>query len=86
MLICIAILILVLVIWFLYKKRRNCCMHSRKSTLPYTVGEDTIYGVDFAEGIADALVPDGLSGGGAFALSADAETAQRWKTYRLAVI
>lgn len=31
-------------------------MHSRKSTLPYTVGEDTIYGVDFAEGIADALV------------------------------
>ena len=84
-LICIAILILVLVIWFLYKKRPELFMHSRKSTC-YTVGEDTIYGVDFAEGIADALGPDGLSGGGAFALSADAETAQRWKTYRLAVI
>lgn len=55
-LICIAILILVLVIWFLYKKRPELFMHSRKSTLPYTVGEDTIYGVDFAEGIADALV------------------------------
>ena len=36
-LICIAILILVLVIWFVYKKRPELFMHSRKSTLPYTV-------------------------------------------------
>ena len=55
-LICIAVLILVLVIWFVYKKRPELFMRSRKSTLPYTVGGDTIYGVDFAEGIADALV------------------------------
>ena len=52
---CIAVLILVLVIWFVYKKRPELFMRSRKSTLPYTVGEDTIYGVDFAERIADAL-------------------------------
>ena len=52
-LICIAVLILVLVIWFVYKKRPELFMRSRKSTLPYTVGEDTIYGVDFAERIAD---------------------------------
>ena len=38
-LICIAVLILVLVIWFVYKKRPELFMRSRKSTLPYTVGE-----------------------------------------------
>lgn len=37
-LICIAVLILVLVIWFVYKKRPELFMRSRKSTLPYTVG------------------------------------------------
>ena len=41
--------------WFVYKKRPELFMRARKSTLPYTVGEDTIYGVDFAERIADAL-------------------------------
>ena len=30
-------------------------MRSPKNKLPYEVGEDTIYGVDFAGGIADAL-------------------------------
>lgn len=30
-------------------------MRSRKNNLPYTVEEDTIYGVDFPEGIAQAL-------------------------------
>ena len=30
-------------------------MISRKNALPYAVEEDTIYGVDFARGIADAL-------------------------------
>ena len=33
-LICIAVLILVLVIWFVYKKRPELFMRSRKSTLP----------------------------------------------------
>lgn len=84
-LICIAVLILVLVIWFVYKKRPELFMRSRKSTLPYTVGRtpsmEWICG-----GNCRCACPDGLSGGGAFALSADAETAQRWKTYRLAVI
>ena len=54
-LICIAVLILMLVIWFVYKKRPELFMHSSKSAPPYAVGEDTIYGVDFAERIADAL-------------------------------
>ena len=62
-LICIAVLILVLVIWFVYKKRPEFCGKNCR-----------------------CACPDGLSGGGAFTLSADAETAQRWKTYRLAVI
>ena len=43
-LICLAIVILLLIIWFLYKNK-----------LPYEVEEDTIYGVDFPGGIADAL-------------------------------
>ena len=30
-------------------------MRSPKNALPYTVGEDTIYGVDFPGGIAEAL-------------------------------
>ena len=30
-------------------------MRSPKNKLPYEVGEDTIYGVDFSGGIADAL-------------------------------
>lgn len=54
-LICVAALILMLVIWFVYKKRPELFMCPRKSALLYTVGEDTIYGVDFAEKIAGAL-------------------------------
>lgn len=54
-LICIAIIILLLIIWFVYRKRPELFMSSRQNTLPYTVGEDTIYGVDFSGGIADAL-------------------------------
>ena len=53
-LICIAILILVLVIWFVYKKRPELFMRSKR-TLPYRVEEDTIYGVDFQKEI-DAAV------------------------------
>lgn len=54
-LICIAIILLLLVIWFVYKKRPELFMRSPKNALPYTVGEDTIYGVDFPGGIAEAL-------------------------------
>lgn len=54
-LICIAIVILLLIIWFVYRKRPGLFMRSPKSALPYTVEEDTIYGVDFPGGIADAL-------------------------------
>ena len=54
-LICIAIILLLLIIWFVYKKRPELFMRSPKNALPYTVGEDTIYCVDFPGGIAGAL-------------------------------
>ena len=54
-LVCIAVVILLLVSWFVYKKRPELFMRSGKRTLPYTVEEDTIYGVDFPEGINEAL-------------------------------
>ena len=54
-LICLAIIILLLIIWFVYKKRPELFMRSSKNKLPYEVEEDTIYGVDFSGGIADAL-------------------------------
>lgn len=50
-LICLAIIILLLIIWFVYKKRPELFMRSPKNKLPYEVGEDTIYGVDFREGL-----------------------------------
>lgn len=54
-LVCIAIVFLFLIMGVLYMKRPELFMSSRQNTLPYTVGEDTIYGVDFSRGIADAL-------------------------------
>ena len=42
-LICLAIIILLLIIWFVYKKRPELFMRSPKNKLPYEVGEDTIY-------------------------------------------
>ena len=54
-LICIAILILLLIVWFVYRKRPELFMVSRKNALPYTIEEDTIYGVDFPGGITEAL-------------------------------
>lgn len=50
-----AILILVLLLWFVYKKRPELFMRSGKDTLPYAVAEDTIYGIDFEDGMAKAL-------------------------------
>lgn len=54
-LICIAIVLLLLITWFVYRKRPGLFMRSPKTALPYIVEEDTIYGVDFQGGIADAL-------------------------------
>lgn len=54
-LVCIAILLLLLIVWFVYRKRPELFMVSHKNALPYTVEEDTIYGVDFPGGIAEAL-------------------------------
>ena len=51
----IAILLLLLIVWFVYRKRPELFMVSHKNALPYTVEEDTIYGVDFPGGIAEAL-------------------------------
>ena len=51
----IAVVILLLIIWFVYRKRPELFMRSRKNALPYSVEEDTIYGVDFQKGIAEAL-------------------------------
>lgn len=54
-LITIFIVIVLLLVWFVYKKRPELFMRSRKKTIAYTVHEDTIYGVDFDAEIKDAL-------------------------------
>ena len=51
----IAILLLGLIGWFVYRKNPGLFVYSRKDGLPYTVAEDTIYGVDFARAIDTAL-------------------------------
>lgn len=45
---------ILLIIWFIYMKRPELFMRSRKS-MPYRVEEDTIYGVDFTKEINAAL-------------------------------
>ena len=54
-LIVLVVVILLLILWFLYRKRPELFMRSRRNRLPYTVEEDTIYGVDFEQEIAQAL-------------------------------
>lgn len=49
------ILIVLLLIWFLYKKRPELFMHSGKK-LAYRVEEDTIYGIDFEKEISTAML------------------------------
>lgn len=51
----IFILAILLIIWFLYRKRPELFMRTPKKTFSYDVQEDTIYGVDFASEIAAAL-------------------------------
>ena len=54
-LILIFILIVLLLVWFLYRKRPELFMRAGKKVIAYTVHEDTIYGVDFQAEIAMAL-------------------------------
>lgn len=49
------ILALLLLIWFLYKKRPELFMRSRKN-LSYRVEEDTIYGIDFHKEIRTVML------------------------------
>lgn len=49
------ILIVLLLIWFLYKKRPELFMRTGKK-LAYHVEEDTIYGIDFAKEISAAML------------------------------
>lgn len=65
---------LLLIVWFVYRKRPELFMVSPKNALPYTVEEDTIYGVDFPEWIAEALSRQNYRGSSTFALSANFET------------
>lgn len=51
----VAIVIFLLLIWFLYKKRPELFMWMRDNHLPYTIQEDTIYGIDFQSVISLAL-------------------------------
>lgn len=53
--ICLAIVFLLLVVWFIYRKHPGLFMRPAKKSVPYTVEEDTIYGVDFVSGIDEAL-------------------------------
>lgn len=47
-------IVILLIIWFVYKKRPELFMRSKKS-MPYRVEEDTIYGVDFDKEIDAAF-------------------------------
>lgn len=48
------VVVILLIIWFIYKKRPELFMRSKKS-MPYRVEEDTIYGVDFDKEINAAF-------------------------------
>lgn len=55
-LLCLIVVILVFLLWVLYKKRPELFTRSsRRAKVAYTVQEDTIYGVDFQKEIAEAL-------------------------------
>lgn len=59
-LIILMVILLLLLLWFLYRKHPALFMRSRRNQLPYSVYEDTIYGVDFRGAIAAALQNDDL--------------------------
>lgn len=54
-LIVLFVLVVALIVWFVYRKRPELFMRSRKYAVAYSVENDTIYGVDFEKEIADAL-------------------------------
>lgn len=47
----IAIMMLMAIIWFLYRRKPALFVSSSKLSMPYEVLEDTIYGIDFEEAI-----------------------------------
>lgn len=51
----LAILILLLLLWFLYKKRPELFTRTRKNQVAYHVREDTIYGIDFQKEMDGAV-------------------------------
>lgn len=55
-LLCLVVVILVFLLWVLYKKRPELFMRSsRQAKVAYSVQQDTIYGVDFQQEIAEAI-------------------------------
>lgn len=54
-LICLGLGFLALIVWLVYRKHPGLFMRSPKGKLPYSVEEDTIYGVDFEKGISVAV-------------------------------
>ena len=55
-LVALFVVALLLIVWFIYKKRPELFMRSKR-TLPYRVEEDTIYGVDFQKEIDTLKTP-----------------------------
>jgi hypothetical protein len=53
--IAVFILIILLVIYFIYKKRPELFLREKKSLLPYEIEEENIYRIDFEKELAAAL-------------------------------
>lgn len=51
----IFVVILLLLFWFLYKKKPELFMRSGKKSSLYTVEDDTIYGIDFPKAISQMI-------------------------------
>lgn len=54
-LIVLSVIVVLLLVYFVYRKRPELFMRSRKKSVSYTVHEDSIYGVDFQSEIENAL-------------------------------
>lgn len=55
-LVCLAAVLVVFLLWVLYKKRPDLFRRSsRRTNIAYCIEEDTIYGVDFGQRISEAL-------------------------------
>lgn len=51
----ITLLLLLGLLWFLYRQRPELFQRARRNPLPYRLHEDTIYGVDFVQALTAAL-------------------------------